>query len=123
MTDNTKTNINSIEGHKTWITFMKSYFVYILKCSDNSYYTGITRDLVKRIWEHNESFIKNSYTHSRRPVSLVYSSEFNNVYDAISAEKQIKGWRRKKKEVLINGDFDLLHELAKCRNSTSHLSG
>jgi putative endonuclease len=101
---------------------MRSYFVYILKCSDDSYYTGISNDPIKREWEHNEGIIKNSYTHSRRPVSLIYSSEFNNVHDAISAEKQIKGWRRKKKEALINGNFDLLHELAKCKNNTSHLS-
>ncbi len=100
---------------------MKSYFVYILKCRDNSYYTGITNDPNKRIWEHNEGLIKNSYTHSRRPVTLVYSNEFNKVYDAISAEKQIKGWKRKKKEALINRDFDLIHELAKCKNKTSYL--
>jgi len=50
---------------------------------------------------------------------LVFSQEFSDINDAIVAERQIKGWSRKKKEALINGDFDLLHELAKCTNNTS----
>jgi putative endonuclease len=100
---------------------MKSYFVYILRCSDDSYYTGISNNPIKREWEHNEGIIKDSYTHSRRPVKLIYSSEFQDVHDAIYAEKQIKGWGRKKKEALVNGDFNLLHELAQCKNKTSHL--
>ncbi len=98
---------------------MSSYFVYILLCNDSSYYTGVTNDPVKRVWQHNSGILKNSYTHSRRPVKLIYSAEFKNVYDEISAEKQIKGWSRKKKEALINNDFELLHELAKCSNLTS----
>ncbi len=101
---------------------MKSYFVYIVKCKDNSYYTGITNNPDKRVWEHNEGLSESSYTFSRRPVRLVFTSEFNNVYDAISAEKRIKGWNRKKKEALINNDFDLIHELSKCNNNTSHLN-
>lgn len=99
---------------------MRSYFVYILKCKDDSYYTGITNDPDKRLWQHNEGLINNSYTFSRKPVKLVFTSEFENVYDAIAAEKRIKGWGRKKKEALIKGDFDLLHDLSKCRNITSH---
>ena len=47
---------------------------------------------------------------------------FNNVYEAIEAEKRIKGWSRRKKEALINNDFDLIKELAKCKNDTSHLN-
>lgn len=101
---------------------MKSYFVYIVKCIDDSYYTGISNNPEKRVWEHNEGLSESSYTFSRRPVQLVFTAEFNNVYDAISAEKRIKGWSRKKKEALINNDFDLLQELAKCKNKSSHVN-
>ena len=101
---------------------MKSYFVYIVKCNDDSYYTGISNNPEKRVWEHNEGLSESSYTFSRRPVQLVFTAEFNNVYDAISAEKRIKGWSRKKKEALINNDFDLLQELAKCKNKSSHVN-
>ncbi|QOW09152.1 GIY-YIG nuclease family protein [Kaistella flava (ex Peng et al. 2021)] len=89
------------------------YYVYILKCSDNSYYTGITNDLCRRIEEHNNGVNPTCYTHNRRPVHLAFSSEFIDVNLAILFEKQIKGWSRKKKEAIINGDWNLLPELSK----------
>uniref|UniRef100_A0A832D1I1 GIY-YIG nuclease family protein n=1 Tax=Ignavibacterium album TaxID=591197 RepID=A0A832D1I1_9BACT len=91
---------------------MKDYYVYILKCADNSYYTGVTNNLERRIYEHNSGEI-DGYTSSRRPVELVYSERFSDINDAIRFEKQIKGWSRKKKEALIKRDFDLLVELAR----------
>jgi putative endonuclease len=91
---------------------LKQYWVYILKCSDGSYYTGTTSSLEKRVTEH-QSGIFTGYTSSRLPVELVFSEPFDDVYYAISAERQIKGWTRTKKEALINRDFDLLKELAK----------
>jgi len=81
--------------------------MYIL-CSDNSYYTGITNNLDRRINEHNEGISPSSYTYSRRPVKLVFQVEFNEVMQAILWEKRIKNWSRKKKEALINSDFDAL---------------
>ncbi len=90
----------------------KTYWVYILKCIDGSYYTGSTSNLEKRLSEHQQGAIP-GYTHKRRPVKLVFSDCFEEVYDAISAERQIKGWTRAKKEALINGDFELLKILAK----------
>lgn len=90
----------------------KTYWVYILKCIDGSYYTGSTSNLEKRLSEHQQGAIP-GYTHKRRPVKLVFSDYFEEVYDAISAERQIKGWTRAKKEALINGDFELLKILAK----------
>ena len=86
---------------------MKDHFVYILKCSDDSYYTGVTNNLEKRISEHNSGIIK-GYTSSRFPVGLVFSERFSEVNQAIHFEKQVKGWSRKKKEALINRDLDLL---------------
>ena len=90
----------------------KTYWTYILKCSDGSYYTGSTSDIEKRISEHQKGTIP-GYTHKKRPVKLVFSDYFDDVYDAISAERQIKGWTRAKKEALIKGDFELLKKLAK----------
>jgi putative endonuclease len=98
---------------------MKNYYVYIIECKDKSFYTGVTNSIEKRISEHNIGIDSNSYTYYRRPVKLVFSQHFANIDDAIRAEKQIKGWSRKKKLALINGDFDLLKELARCQNETS----
>lgn len=76
-------------------------FVYIVKCKDDMYYTGITWNLKKRIDEHN-SGVKTSIQLSRRPVKLVYWEKFLNRIDAARKEKEIKGWSRIKKELLIN---------------------
>jgi len=93
---------------------MKDYFVYIVECIDNSYYTGVTSNLGQRINEHNNGSHK-GYTSARLPVKLVYSNWFAYINDAIKAEKQIKGWSRAKKEALIIGDFGLLKMLAKSK--------
>ena len=77
------------------------YFVYILKCKDNSYYTGITWNLEKRLKEHN-SRIKTCLQKSKIPVELLYWERFNSKEEAAKREKEIKGWRREKKEKLIN---------------------
>ncbi len=100
---------------------MKNYFIYIVRCSDGSYYTGVTSNLEVRISNHNSGIFK-GYTSSRLPVKLVYSHQFKNVNDAIHAEKQIKGWSRAKKEALINGDFDALLMLSKSKDSKRHSS-
>lgn len=96
-----------------------SAWVYILKCADNGLYTGSTNDLKKRIDEHQMGYFPNCYTHSRLPVKLVYLLEVQDYNEAFRLEPQIKNWGRKKKEALIEGNFDLLHELAKCKNETS----
>ena len=85
---------------------MKYYYVYILKCSDGSYYTGVTNDIERRLDEHRIGINKASYTYSRRPVNLVYHEYFMDINEAIDFEKQIKGWSRAKKEALIKGDWD-----------------
>jgi len=94
---------------------MKDYFVYILKCFDESYYTGVTSNLEKRLNEHNSGFIK-GYTSERLPVKLVYSNRFGDVNEAIRAEKQIKGWSRAKKEALITGNFEALQKHSKSKS-------
>ena len=102
---------------------MKKYYVYIVKCSDSSYYTGVTNDLERRIGEHNEGDDTKSYTYSRRPVKLLWFAETNDVNYAILREKQIKGWTRKKKEALIAGRFDDLIKLSKSKSHPSTGSG
>lgn len=94
---------------------MKIYYVYIVKCSDNSYYIGFTNDLERRINEHNDGLNSESYTYTRKPVELVFYHEFNDVNQAIRFEKQVKGWSRKKKEAIINDNWDLLPLLSKNR--------
>ena len=91
---------------------MKRAWVYILQCSDNSYYTGCTTNLEKRLTQHNEARY-DSYTSARLPIKLLWHLEFVDVRDAIVLERKIKKWTRKKKEALMMGDFDLLHELAR----------
>ena len=99
---------------------MKTYTVYILKCADDSYYTGVTNNIDLRFRQHNDGVNKGAYTHSRRPVKLVFTSRFYNIIDAISAEKQIKGWSRRKKEAIIDGDWKALKIFSACLNDTSH---
>ncbi len=92
---------------------MKSYFVYILQCSDDSFYTGMTSNLENRIMEHNEGIDTDSYTFKRRPVELKWFEEFQFVQQAIETEKQIKGWSRRKKQALIDRDWDRLIRYSK----------
>ena len=88
-------------------------FLYILLCADGSYYTGTTRtSLELRVAQHNAG-THDSYTAPRRPVVLVFSQWFDRVTDAISAERQVKGWSRAKKVALIRGELARLPELSK----------
>jgi predicted GIY-YIG superfamily endonuclease len=88
-------------------------FVYMLRCRDGSYYVGLTRDgLDRRLAEHRTGQFP-GYTHSRRPVTLVWSTDFQWLKDAIACERRVKGWRREKKEALARGDYHLLPELAR----------
>ena len=92
------------------------YFVYILLCSDKSYYVGMTNSLERRLWEHNEGVDPTCYTYTRRTTQLKYFEEYKYVHDAIAREKQLKGWSRRKKEALINGEYSKLPELSKSRS-------
>ena len=99
---------------------MKQYFVYILKCADNSYYTGITNNIERRLVEHKIGTQPDSYTFKRRPVKLVFCTDFLDPNQAIAFEKQVKGWTRAKKEAIINDEWDRLKDLAACKKETSH---
>ena len=92
---------------------MKLYYVYIVRCSDNSYYTGMTNSIDRRLFEHNSGKNPDSYTFNRRPVELVWFESFSDPTQAIMIEKKIKGWSRRKKEALINEDWDKLVQYSK----------
>jgi len=85
--------------------------MYILKCSDNSYYVGSAKDLYQRVNQHHIGF-GSKYTKNRLPIELVYYEEYDRIDDAFNREKQIQGWNRKKKESLINRTFDILPSLS-----------
>ena len=90
------------------------YVVYILECADGSYYTGSAADLSKRLWEHENGASPTAYTFSRRPLKLVWTSEeVARFSDALRFERQIKGWSRAKKEALIRGSYEEVHEIVK----------
>jgi predicted GIY-YIG superfamily endonuclease len=96
-------------------------YVYMLRCSDGSYYVGLTRaGLDTRLADHQSGRYP-GYTHFRRPVELVWSADFLWLKDAIACERRIKGWRREKKEALIRGDLEALKILARTAR-TSHPS-
>ncbi|MBE8727837.1 GIY-YIG nuclease family protein [Flavobacterium hungaricum] len=99
---------------------MKLYYVYILKCSDGSYYTGVTNNINRRLNEHTYGTNQESYTYNKRPVELVFCTEFNDINHAILFEKQVKGWSRKKKEAIIIDKWEDLKKLSKCLNKTTH---
>ena len=97
---------------------MKTYYVYILKCSDGLTYTGITNNISRRFEEHQNGLNKTCFTYKRRPLELIFHQELNNVEQAIYFEKKIKKWSAKKKFALANGEYNLLQILAECRNAT-----
>jgi putative endonuclease len=96
---------------------MKTMYVYILECSDQSFYTGVTNDLDRRLAEHQEGMKKTAYTYNKRPLKLVYYEIFSEPENAITFEKQIKGWNRKKKMALINGDWNEIVKLSNEKNN------
>jgi putative endonuclease len=95
---------------------MNTYYIYILLCSDNSYYIGVTNNLEERVLQHQNGVNSSSYTYKKRPIHLIYSEEFIDVKQAIEREKQLKKWSRAKKEALINNDLVKLKNLSKIKD-------
>ena len=97
-------------------------YMYILKCVDDSFYTGSTNNLPQRLWQHQNGLGAN-HTSKRLPVEVVYAEYFDRVAEAFYREKQVQGWSRAKKLALINSEWDRLHILAECRNDTHYGCG
>ena len=91
-----------------------AFWVYILQCADGSYYVGRFDNLADRLLQHQSGAL-GGYTKTRRPVRLAYSQEFPTRDEAFAAERQVKGWSRKKKEALIRSDWEELRRLARGR--------
>ncbi|MCJ7435818.1 MAG: GIY-YIG nuclease family protein [Anaerolineales bacterium] len=86
--------------------------MYILECCDNSYYVGSTKDLKRRMSQHQDG-IGSNYTSKRLPVKPVYCEEYDRIDEAFYRENQVQGWTRPKREALINGTPEILPTLAK----------
>ena len=88
----------------------KYIYLYILLCSDKTYYTGVTNNLEKRLKQHQDGINEESYTHSRLPVELVYHELFTDFNLAFDWRTKIKKWSKAKKEALINGNYDFMKD-------------
>lgn len=94
-----------------------AFWAYIVRCSDGSYYVGHTDDLELRIAQHHVGHFPDCYTFSRRPLELVWASDFPSRIEALETERRIKGWSRVKKEALIREDWAALQRLAARKQS------
>jgi putative endonuclease len=94
------------------MTNVAPYYVYILRCFDGTFYTGVTNDIVRRYDQHCFGEYPTCYTFSRRPLRLVYAGEFQRIEDAIAFEKRLKGWSHGKKRAFAACDWPLLRQLA-----------
>ena len=102
-----------LHHHIFALVMVRFYWTYILECADGSYYVGMTNDMDRRLEEHQSGHDPLAYTHTRRPLKLVFSEMSNTPEQAIELEKKLKRWSRAKKEALIKGEFHLLPELSK----------
>jgi putative endonuclease len=93
-----------------------AYF-YILTCGDGSFYVGSTRDLERRLWEH-QNRLGGAYTSKRQPVELAFSEHFDRIDDAYEREKQVQGWSRAKRIALIERRFEDLPRLSRSRRKS-----
>ena len=88
----------------------KPWFLYVVKCSDNSYYTGVTTDIRRRLREHNTTNRGSKYTKTRRPVKLVYSVVYDSQSEAQKAEYSFKQLTRSRKESIIQDIESIMHD-------------
>lgn len=99
---------------------MLDFYVYMLKCSDGTYYTGHTDDLEKRIAEH-QAGVHNGYTSTRLPVKLIYVQTFASRVEALEAERKLKDWSKKKKEALAYKGWEGILALKKEKKNKIHI--
>jgi putative endonuclease len=83
-----------------------SWFVYMVRCADSSFYTGITKDVEKRVAEHNNHIAGAKYTRGRRPVKLIYSEASESRSTASKREHEIKQLSKSEKAALVLGGSD-----------------
>lgn len=98
---------------------MKFYYVYMLRCSDESIYVGLTNSIARRLVEHQLGKKPECYTNTRRPLRMIFHQEFMQFDQAKQYEKKIKKWSRRKKLALANENYELLKFLSMCKNETN----
>ena len=98
------------------------FWAYMLHCRGGVFYTGHTDDLDRRVAEHRSGALP-CFTAKYLPVELVWSQDFGTREEALRAERQIKGWSRRKKLALIRGDWAEISRLARSKNGPSTSSG
>ena len=101
-------------------TQQEAFYVYVILCNDESYYTGLTNDLMRRFEEHINGVYETCYTFKKRPLILKYYETIPFLKDAVERERQIKGWSKAKKNALIEGNFHKLQLLSQCNNLSHH---
>ena len=89
-----------------------AFWVYLLRCADDSYYTGHTDNLQWRLGQHQSGELP-GHTHERRPVHLVFSQDFQTREEALSMELRLKDWSRARKKALINNDGAAVNRLGR----------
>ena len=92
------------------------FYVYILRCSDGSYYTGHTDNLDVRMAQHGDG-TGSAYTSKRRPLELLWATDCQTREQAFELERKLHGWSRAKKEALMRGDFEALPALSRSKSS------
>ncbi len=98
---------------------VKSYYVYVLRCFDGTFYVGVTNDIERRLSEHSFGIDPECYTFDRRPLILVHVSEFTWVGEAIAFEKKLKAWSHRKKRAFVDGDWKAIKRYSRGRNRTT----
>lgn len=98
---------------------MDTFYAYLPRCADGSYYVGHTDDLEHRLAQHASGAL-GGYTSTRRSIELLWSDSFSTRDDAFATERRLKGWSRAKKEALVRGDEAALRDLAKRRTPDRH---
>lgn len=98
-----------------------AFWVYMLRCHDQSYYTGHTADLEYRIAQHDSGAIS-GYTHDRRPLTLVFAQDFSSREEALAMERRIKGWSRAKKQALIDANWEKINRLGRGKHAHQRIT-
>ena len=97
---------------------MKTYYVYILRCFDGTFYVGMMNDIERRVNEHSFGIDSDCYTYDRRPLRLEHVSEFAWVEEAIAFEKKLKSWSHRKKRAFVEGDWNVIKRYGRGRDRT-----
>ena len=99
---------------------MKTLYVYVLRCFDGTFYIGVTNDVDRRLWEHENGESRRHYTYARRPLRLIHVSEFASPNEAIAFEKRLKGWTHRKKRAFVEGKWGALKRFSRTGSTTHH---